>query len=340
MFEIIGTLLIWIQNEKAKTKKEINSQSASTLCPPLEENALIHALITQYLSHECFVATARAFADDIKNEYTSLELPFNPSTSDPKADLDAQNRQRIRSALLNGNVDHVLKLTETFYPNVLAENSDLRFRLRRRKLLEMIRATADRDQSGNPANGYHMPSPPQEMDLDITMGDGEVVGTTDEWDGMDMDPMDEHTPSESVPTPLPESGTEQTAETGDGASSSSSGKPIREVDPLDAVVKYARQLRVDFDADNRPEIKKSLDEVIPLIAYLDPKSSEIGHLLDEEERVVDAEALNSAILSKFPLPRIGLGGPLNGFHRVAGQVPGRRASTPGSAIRCAGPRNE
>jgi hypothetical protein len=47
------------------------------------------------------------------------------------------------------------------------------------------------------------------------------------------------------------------------------------------------------------EYKRTLDQVLSLIAYDDAKSSVHGHLLDPKGRVAVAEELNSAILGTF-----------------------------------------
>jgi hypothetical protein len=69
---------------------------------------------------------------------------------------------------------------------------------------------------------------------------------------------------------------------------------------LDAAVEYGQQLCVRFSSDTRPEIKKPLEEAFSLLAYTDPRSSVLAHLLDEDGRVADAEELNSAILGRVP----------------------------------------
>ncbi|TGZ77704.1 SPRY-domain-containing protein [Ascodesmis nigricans] len=263
----------YMQKEKEDAYAQIyKNPPVQKLCPPLEETALIQALISQYLSHECFVETARAFAEVVKNENRTLEIPDSPITAailNTKHETDAAHRQTIRNAIVQGNIIRALKLTKRLYPNVLQDN-DLCFRLHRRRLLEMFREISERveNESENLANGdsadqksHHHSG--DEMEVDEPMAEEAT------WDIMDMDDDNEN---------------------------GSTGQHIQNVDTLDGVVKYARQLRVQFHADTRPEIKKSLDEVFSLIAYLDPKSSVMAHLLDESERLKDAEMLNSAIL--------------------------------------------
>jgi hypothetical protein len=63
----------------------------------LDETALIQALVSQYLAHDGYVDTARAFAEDVQNESQALDSSndrLDVSSLDPKGDADAVNRQR------------------------------------------------------------------------------------------------------------------------------------------------------------------------------------------------------------------------------------------------------
>ena len=75
-----------IQAEIARTKAESNTAN---------EDALIHQLVGQYLAHDGYVETARAFSDEILDEAKALandenaDLPYRAAVED----LDALNRQ-------------------------------------------------------------------------------------------------------------------------------------------------------------------------------------------------------------------------------------------------------
>lgn len=175
------------------------------------------------------------------------------------------NTPEIRNAILQGDVDHALKLTNTFYPKVLEDDELLYFRLRRRKLVEMIRAVAETVQS-YPKNGHSHEGDVQDMDID------DPVHFGSEWENMEVEDYEPGI-----------------------------GKVGEVNNALDAAVEYGQKLRIDFSSDTRPEIKKPLEEAFSLLAYTDPKSSVLAHLLDENERIADAEELNSAILGTFLL---------------------------------------
>lgn len=60
------------------------------------ETDLIHALVLQFLQHDGYVETARAFAKDIKQQKEALRLDPNVTVDgiNIKDDEDANNRQR------------------------------------------------------------------------------------------------------------------------------------------------------------------------------------------------------------------------------------------------------
>lgn len=79
-----------------RTYAEINRHPTTNLCPPLDETALIQALVAQYLAHDGYVDTASAFAEDVQKEALALDGQGTSSTIalDARSDGDAVNRQR------------------------------------------------------------------------------------------------------------------------------------------------------------------------------------------------------------------------------------------------------
>lgn len=85
-----------VQDEKAAIQAEIaRSKSASKV--PEDETQFIHQLIGQYLAHDGYVETARAFSEEIIEEAKALasdenaEIPYREAVED----LDALNRQSM-----------------------------------------------------------------------------------------------------------------------------------------------------------------------------------------------------------------------------------------------------
>ena len=74
--------------------EQIEKTSVSSLHPPLTESQLTHRLIAQYLAHDGYVETARAFAEEVQTEQRAL-LRDGADTRDlePEEDLHAVRRQ-------------------------------------------------------------------------------------------------------------------------------------------------------------------------------------------------------------------------------------------------------
>lgn len=188
-------------------------------------------------------------------------------------DLDAINRQRIRAAILDGDIDKALKHTTAYYPSVLRDNENIYFKLRCRKFIEMIRKCNElqsgfQQKSAKVTNG-HMSSDyddgvfDHQMELDDSVPDS---GTSD-WEKMDMEDVDVNTRYSTL---------------------------------LQETILYGQELRSEFNNDPRREVKKALEDTFALIAYPDARESSVGSLLEVRRRVPVAEELNSAILGKHP----------------------------------------
>lgn len=250
-----------LQREKEDVyASEIRHASLTSLGSKLSEDVVVRNLVASYLAHEGFIDTLEALAGDLKAANTNKQTPkaLEDTTLFREQNPDVWNRQKIRKAVLAGDMDRAMELTNKYFPLVLDKNEQIHFKLKCRKLTEMIAGTV-------PTYGSKYPTeePIQDVFDDMEMDDNSHAGS--EWERMDI--------------------------------SEESGKlPPKE--NLDAAVQYAQQLRIDFKADSRPEIRQALEESFSLVAYADPKNSELKHLFDEEGRFVLAEELNSAILGK------------------------------------------
>lgn len=94
--KILSPPLIFGKNEKADIGKEINSVDVSKLYPPLDENSLLKELVAQFLAHDGYVETRKAFAEEVLTEEDTLKSG-RATTLDNYAveeDTDAVNRQR------------------------------------------------------------------------------------------------------------------------------------------------------------------------------------------------------------------------------------------------------
>lgn len=241
--------------------------------------------MAQFLAHDGYVESAKAFAEEVHTEDDALKN--DPSSSDdPIAvveDVDAVNRQRtstgpnevvpftdssleIRAAILDGDIDQALKRTNAFYPHVLRANSRIYFRLRCRKFVEMIRKGAEilddptekkpKSTNGNSAavsdDGFE-----PEMDLD------DQSNSVDDWDKMETEEADHG---------------------------------LTYQDHLSDTVRYGQELRFEFKDDRNKYVEDAFKDIFAMFAYRDPRKSPTSHLLDRGGRAPVAEELNSAIL--------------------------------------------
>ena len=279
----------------------------STITYPSEtENALtIQSLIASYLSHNGYVAAARGFARDVEGEERAFGKVSNTTTngsSSPGRGLvrleegeekEVSRRQRIpfslcslteeiRKAILTGDIDRAISLTQTFYPTVLEKNEPIYFRLRARKFVEMIRMVAD----GTNPNTKSIDSPDTD---NMTMDVDEDEQVDDEVHMTDVTPT--HPNTKFV---IDEEDSED--------ESVATIKQQRREDSLLAEAwAYGQRLQEEYRDDSREEVKRVLKEAFSLIAYTDPGGSVLGHLLEESGRREVAEELNSAILGTSPV---------------------------------------
>ncbi|KAI0838710.1 SPRY-domain-containing protein [Hypoxylon sp. FL0890] len=250
-----------VKREQAKIKAAINRTSIEKLVsPPMGETELIQQLVLQFLQHDGYVETARAFAEEIHAEKQALQI--DQRTPVPgisiRDDEDAHHRQRIRRAILEGDVEKAVKYTQAYYPRVLEDNYDVYFKLRCRTFIEMVRKSAElSNPSSKKSNGHLLDDIPSKMDVDEN-------GFADQ--------MEE-----------------------DGVESQ-----MDQEDLLAKTIQYGQSLQAEFRDDQRREISKTLSEVFSLLAYPNPlQVKEVAPLLDRKGRVAVAEELNSAILSSL-----------------------------------------
>lgn len=82
------------QREKAAVYSDISRTSTANLRPSLGEDALLHELVAQFLAHDGYIETARAFAEEVAAETAALNGHGDPLKKyEVEEDLEAINRQ-------------------------------------------------------------------------------------------------------------------------------------------------------------------------------------------------------------------------------------------------------
>lgn len=193
----------------------------------------------------------------------------------------------IRLAVLEGDIDKALHLTETDYPNVLERNEPVLFRLKCRKFIELIRKEAEL----NIVNGNNGNSKGSGMSTEAN-GDGASHtnghGSTEQNLSMDVDDI-----------MMVEDGTGGRPGS-HGADQSLAENQTATSALVNEALQYGQNLQAEFQSEYRPDIEKTLNEIFSLMAYANPlKQPHLAHLLDQRGRVAVAEELNAAILESL-----------------------------------------
>lgn len=303
-----------MEQERQSVLADISKADVSSLHPPDNEDALIHKLIGQYLAHEGYVETAKAFERDVHDKKQSLSSnpqPFQLPDSDD--DIHAINRQKIRKSILDGDIDLALKFTSSFYPHVLEEerNKDIYFRLKCRKFIEMMRRYYDMvTATSSPtvvtkatvgsleSNGHAEFAEVDEDDEDEDEDEDEqqnVVDGDEQDTQMELDDqIHREVPKRlEVPPPTDDVDMDASQELPPKASF------MKKDDLQEAALNYGSELKHEFGSDPRPQIQKALTDLFAIVAYINPADSPIGDLLDVRGRVRIAEEVNGAILGMF-----------------------------------------
>ena len=189
----------------------------------------------------------------------------------------------IRTAILDGDVDKAIKLTNAFYPQVLPENSQIYFKLRCRKFIEMMRQSTDfldnstsKQTKSTNTNGHSTAvsddgfEPDMDLDDPMTNKDG-GHHNSDDWDRMD--------------TEEPVGG---------------DNWGLKYQTLLEVIIRYGQELKHEFKDDRSKHVAETFADIFSMFSYPDPRKSPQGKLLDSEQRVPVAEELNSAILGRIP----------------------------------------
>jgi len=285
-----------MDEERQTIKEAINKADVTNLHPPDDEHTLIHKLVGQYLAHEGYLDTAKAFARDVHERQQTLSSAPQPFHSpDADDDVHATNRQKIRKSILDGDIDRALKYTGSYYPHVLEDerNRDVHFRLRCRKFIEMMRRYADLVTATSP-------SMTKSIDSLASNGHGTPTTTAQAEQPDSQMELDEqlHREASANPPPPPQDDVDMDASAELPPPPPPKASFMKQGDLLTGALAYGQELQHEFGSDPRPQVKKQLQDLFAIIAYPNPADSPIAPLLDPRARVQIAEEVNGAILGK------------------------------------------
>ncbi|KAK5109339.1 hypothetical protein LTR62_007108 [Meristemomyces frigidus] len=296
-----------MEQERHTIMNDIRKVDVEQLHPPDDQHTLIHKLIGQYLAHEGYVETARAFSQDVHEQLNAISgdtLPFEPPESDD--DVHAVNRQKIRKSILDGDIDRALKYTNSYYPHVLEDqrNRDIYFRLKCRKFIEMMRRYAELvATTSSPITVTKFVAPFErhnQIEADDQAYDPEDEDDADDTQ-MELDDQLQRETSKSLDLLTDDIDMDASQE----MPPSRKGSHNKQEDLQVAALAYGRELQMEFGGhDAKPETKKELLDLGAIWAYNNPAESPIAGLLDTGKRGVIAEEVNGAILGRLLLNNV------------------------------------
>lgn len=229
-------------------------------------------LVAQFLTHGGYVDTAKEFMTQSRSQNEDLELPTS-SLHHPET-ADARPRQQIRQAILRGDIDTALDVTQEHFPMVSSRFPQVIFQLKCRKFVELVSKAAEMGKT---------------MNTDVkgkaqSNGSARHSGIVGDVFDQQMDLDDE----------------QQSSLNGHSRySGQASDISNADYDQLTSdAIKYGRTLKAEY-GDKDSEQSKLLHDIFSLMPYYNPSTSQNGHLLEPSGRTKVAEELNAAILSKL-----------------------------------------
>ncbi|XP_012275905.1 ran-binding protein 9 isoform X2 [Orussus abietinus] len=304
--------------------------------------AVLHKMVSTYLVHHGYCATAEAFASSTGQVF---EEDFN----------SIKNRQRILKLVLAGRMGEAIDLTSRLYPGLLERDPNLMFALKCRQFVEMVNGSdSEVCQSTNEnqtsviqsTKAYAKSSTNgnvEDMNLNNTLNgasDQQFINGQIE-DDVDMEETTMGTmngiksnngyqngnPSangfkcqngEDVDMEVDGTGQSQQQQNGncvvgvDGVTSVGKNNKKQlcggNKQAIEKMLEFGRQLysqsiHLRQQHGKNEENKKMLQDAFSLLAYSNPWNSPVGWQLDPQQRETVCARLNSAILESSNLPR-------------------------------------
>ncbi|CAM0142122.1 unnamed protein product [Umbelopsis sp. WA50703] len=133
--------------------KQVGKQAVEPATPPKSSqqiaatSEILDQLVHSFLLHHGYSQTAELLYKNVKETKNIdlapevSELAQNNISNGFQQKDELIHRQDIRSAVIAGDIDAAINLTQAYFPQVLSTDELLLFRLRKRKFIEMLRAT-------------------------------------------------------------------------------------------------------------------------------------------------------------------------------------------------------
>ncbi|KAM6376412.1 ran-binding protein 9 isoform 3-T3 [Alca torda] len=240
-----------------------------------EWQTMIQKMVSSYLVHHGYCATAEAFARS--TDQTVLEELAS-----------IKNRQRIQKLVLAGRMGEAIETTQQLYPSLLERNPNLLFALKVRQFIEMVNGT----DSEVRCLGGHSPKSQDSYPVSPRSFSSPSMSPSH---GMNIHSL---ATGKGSSTHFSEVDSSQLRRQLCGGSQAAIERMIHFGRELQAMSEQLRR-----ECGKNTANKKMLKDAFSLLAYSDPWSSPVGNQLDPIQREPVCSVLNSAILETHNLPK-------------------------------------
>ena len=305
-------------------------------------------LVLEYLMFQGYASTARQFHEALSRKATPVE---NTPERESSMEIDEENgpnlrtafdtteqRARIMSAVVRGDIDTALTLLRTLFPASLSYDGGLiQFKLRCRRFVELILEAYEakrriskeaenaayahvHDAAGSgavAAEGANAMDLDDEEDLPLSPSSHSAPWNINGGSGAGIVPImpsptnrkgkqtARRRSSASRPSGSLVRATSRTRGTGTGSLISPMPSVSREessevIEHMQRVLDYGTSLSKEWEGDERPFVRELLRKTVGLVAYEDPYSNvRSKELVAPEARLELADEVNKAILGEF-----------------------------------------
>ncbi|KAH6917149.1 ran-binding protein 10 [Coprinopsis sp. MPI-PUGE-AT-0042] len=274
-----------------------------------ESKDMLSKLVLSYLVHHGYAKTVRAFDKqlrsaakakesdaDVEMDAASPVKESSSSSSFESLEDDIERRKRIVNAVVDGDLDQAIKETQEHHPAVLeADSGIMRFKLRCRKFVEMVLATAEMKkgmaqmEQGDKLSAGRSPTATSSKFSSIVEGD---------WlqDDMDMDVDDDAAGGYGGPT----------SKSNRGAPKSPTTPPakLQLEAALTEAINYGQAISDEYKNDSREEVQTLFKKTFGILAWDQPTQGGevVAAFVSKETRITLANELNQAILKSQGRP--------------------------------------
>lgn len=247
-----------------------------------EQQMVLHRLVSSYLVHHGYCATAGAFA-------TSTGQEFNEEIASIK------NRQKILKLILAGRMSEAIDLTWRLYPGLLESRPNLLFLLKCRQFIEMVNGSDIECNSRHIAHTSVIQS--TNPFRNVTEVNGSFDSTTDTHNTSDKNSCN------GLQNGYVSDDVSMCNDLGSGIKKSCGNR-----NAIEKILDFGRELynysqMLVHESGTNAQNKKMLQDAFSLLAYANPWTSPLGWQLDPIQRENVCAQLNSAILDSSNMAR-------------------------------------